>query len=69
MTRDLVWLEDFSFAAWGCAACRWIMPNTDLTLSDRAPTAIRAAFNQHDCNRFPRHVLPREKRPASRARL
>jgi hypothetical protein len=69
MARDLVWLENYSFAAWGCAACSWITPNCGLTVSGEAPTTIRAAFDKHDCNKFPRHISPREKRPSRRAGL
>jgi hypothetical protein len=69
MARDLVWLESHSFAAWGCAACAWIKPNFDLTLYRKASTAIRAAFNKHDCKNFPRHISLREKLPLRRARL
>ena len=64
MARDLVWLENYSFAAWGCAACSWITPNIGLTVSGKASRAIRAAFDKHDCKKFPRHISPREKRPS-----
>jgi hypothetical protein len=69
MARDLVWLENYSFAAWGCAACSWITPNLGHTLSGKAPTAIRAAFDKHDCKKFPRHISPREKQPSRSAGL
>jgi hypothetical protein len=26
MARELVWLEDSTFAAWGCNTCGWILP-------------------------------------------
>jgi hypothetical protein len=67
MGRDLVWLEDYSFAAWGCAACIWIAPNLSLTRSGKASTAIRAAFDRHDCKKFPRHISTNEKRPSRKA--
>jgi len=63
MARNLVWLENHSFAAWGCAACSWITPNVGFTLSGKAPAAIRAAFGKHDCKNFPRSLSPTEKRP------
>lgn len=62
MARKLVWLENFSFAAWGCAACSWITPNVGLTLSGRASAAIRTAFDKHDCKNFPRGLAPTDKR-------
>jgi hypothetical protein len=69
MSRDLVWLENYSFTAWGCAACSWIMPNVGLSLSGKASTTIRAAFDKHDCKKFPRHISAKEKRPSRSARL
>ena len=36
MARNLVWLENFSFAAWGCAECSWITPSLGVTLSGKA---------------------------------
>ena len=69
MARELVWLENYSFAAWGCAACSWLRPNLGLKLSGKAPPAIRAAFHKHDCRKFPRHNSPREKRPSRNAGL
>jgi hypothetical protein len=64
MSSDLVWLESRSFSAWGCAACSWITPNVGLSLSGKASTAIRAAFDKHDCKKFPRHISTTEKRPS-----
>src|SRR5580692_963983 len=26
IARDLVWLENHSFSAWGCSGCAWIIP-------------------------------------------
>jgi hypothetical protein len=68
MSRNLVWLEDYSFAAWGCAACSWITPNVGRTLG-KAPTAIRAAFEKHDCKKFPRCLSLTEKRPTRNSGL
>ena len=53
MSRDLVWLQNYSFAAWGCAACSLITPNLDRTLSGQASAPTRAAFEKHDCKKFP----------------
>jgi hypothetical protein len=65
MSRDLLWLESHSFAAWGCAICSWIMPNLRSTPSHRPSALVRAAFKKHDCKKFPRHISAKEKlRPA-----
>ncbi len=62
MSKDLVWLENYSFAAWGCAACSWIKPNVDRKLSGQASSSVRAAFDKHDCRKFPRFVPAKDKR-------
>lgn len=69
MSRDLVWLQKFSFAAWGCAACSWIMPIRNQSLSGQSSAPIRAAFDKHDCKRFPRYISPKERRPSRTAGL
>ena len=53
--RELVWLENSSFAAWGCAACDWIIPNPG-TPSDKPSTNVKERFNNHDCDKFPRRT-------------
>jgi hypothetical protein len=68
MARDLVWLENFSFAAWGCSACGWIMP-TAPKVSASASAPVRAAFAKHNCSKFPRFIPPKGKRPARRVEL
>jgi hypothetical protein len=45
----LIWLEDSTFAAWGCAACNWIMQNPGASASAGPPLQVREAFMQHDC--------------------
>jgi hypothetical protein len=50
MARELVWLENSTFAAWGCAACAWVMPGQ----SGKPPREVKEAFNQHECAKFPR---------------
>jgi hypothetical protein len=54
--RELVWLENSSFAAWGCAACNWIIPNSS-SPSGKASIHAKEAFDKHDCDKFP--VVPR----------
>jgi hypothetical protein len=61
--RELLWLENLSFAAWGCSACGWIALNSRRKLAGEASSTMRAAFDKHDCKKFPRYdVLPRERR-------
>ena len=67
MAKDLVWLENYSFAAWGCASCSWIISNVGLTLPGEASAAIKAAFQKDDCKKFPpRHVSLTDGRTKSR---
>jgi hypothetical protein len=54
MARELVFLENSTFAAWGCRACSWIIPNAAPELSDKPPAAVKQAFNRHECAKFPR---------------
>ena len=35
MARELVWLENATFAAWGCKACGWIMHGSPPPISGR----------------------------------
>ncbi len=56
MARELVFLEDNSFAAWGCDGCYWIVPGG--TEFDSPPSEVKEAFNKHDCAQFPRPTLP-----------
>jgi len=73
MVRDLVWLQNFSFAAWGCSKCGWIIP-TGPAVSAKASAPVCAAFAKHNCRNFPRHsasdasrnTSSKEKRPARR---
>jgi hypothetical protein len=65
MAKDLVWLENHSFAAWGCSGCAWVMP-TSPTVSAKKSAPARAAFTQHDCKKFPRYISPKDKRPPPR---
>ena len=57
MARKLVWLENNTFAAWGCDACGWIVPS--LRLSGKPPHAVKEDFEKHRCAKFPR-ALPRK---------
>jgi|HubBroStandDraft_6_1064221.scaffolds.fasta_scaffold25895_5 hypothetical protein len=64
MARELVWLENISFAAWGCSACNWIlMPSLGPIPSGKPSTATREAFDRHDCAKYPRHPSASAKRP------
>jgi hypothetical protein len=62
MARELVWLEDNTFAAWGCAACNWVLPNPGQEMSAKPPTQVKEEFNRHDCAKFPRVTTVIRKR-------
>jgi len=51
--RELVWLEDRNFAAWGCSECNWLLTNPGTELSEKPPTHVKKDFNEHDCAMFP----------------
>lgn len=57
MGKELVSLENGSFAAWGCKACGWIVPRWKV--SGKPPQVVSEAFEKHDCAKFPR-TLPRK---------
>jgi hypothetical protein len=69
VAKELVWLEDNTFAAWGCAACNWILPSIHAIQSDQPSTTVRKAFDKHDCAQFPRNPSAKEKRPSRSCRL
>jgi len=52
MARTLLWLEDSTFAAWGCVDCAWIMPGGKE--SGKSLQGVKEAFDKHECARFPR---------------
>ena len=52
MARALVWLENSTFAAWGCEACGWIMPKPR-SVSDTPPAEVKEAFNKHEVSETP----------------
>jgi hypothetical protein len=54
MPRELVWLENTQFAAWGCSACAWIVSPPVHEISGKPSTQVKQAFNKHECARFPR---------------
>jgi hypothetical protein len=54
MARELVWLENSTFAAWRCTDCNWILPNPGLAVSDRLSAKAKEVFEQHKCAEFPR---------------
>ncbi len=62
MVRELVWLENETFAAWGCRGCTWIVSGGG-PIPVRAPATIQQAFDQHQCVDFP-HQLPLRRREA-----
>jgi hypothetical protein len=61
MARELVWLENSTFAAWGCTECDWILPNPGRRVSDKPSAKDKEVFEQHKCAEFPR-VRIAEKR-------
>jgi hypothetical protein len=54
MARQMVWLEDSSFAAWGCSECNWILANL-------SPTQAKQEFDEHVCAEFPRRTRERKE--------
>jgi len=54
MARELVWLESFSFTAWGCKECNWLIPGVRHTDSGKPPARVQEAFDRHECAKFPR---------------
>ena len=56
MARELMWLENPTFAAWGCSACAWIMPNPSPVVAGRPPSQVKEAFDKHECEKFSRIV-------------
>jgi len=64
MARELVWLENNSFAAWGCSECHWLVVNPETKRSETPPLTVKDAFKKHDCATFPRF---REWKGASKA--
>ena len=56
MARELVWLEDGTFSAWGCEACGWIMSGSRFTYSENPSSEVKEAFNQHECDKYPRGI-------------
>jgi hypothetical protein len=52
MARALLWLEDNTFAAWGCEKCAWIMPGS--RGSGEPFPAVKEGFDKHECAKFPR---------------
>jgi hypothetical protein len=56
MPTELIRLENFSFAAWGCSACAWIVPSPSLKIPGKAPAKVKEAFEKHECANFPSHT-------------
>jgi len=59
MGRELIWLEQGNFAAWGCNACSWLRPNPGPLVAGMVPAHVRDAFDKHECAKFPRIVTGR----------
>jgi hypothetical protein len=60
MARELVWLENRAFVAWGCGACDWIISDPALSSSDIPSREVKEAFNQHQCEEYPRKPTRRK---------
>jgi hypothetical protein len=59
MSRVLVWLENSTFAAWGCSECNWIWLNPGPHGNSSKPSAkVIEAFKQHECAKSPPHKRP-----------
>jgi hypothetical protein len=65
MARELVWLENRSFTAWGCAACGWIVPNLSPTPPGKPSVQAKEAFDKHECDKFPRRTFPDQRKSSS----
>lgn len=65
--RELVWLENSSFTAWGCAACDWIISNPG-SPSDKSSPNVKEPFNQHDCDKFPHRLAHATRRSSAKTR-
>jgi hypothetical protein len=57
MARELVWLEDNTFAAWGCKRCGWILPGKR---SNGPSPEVKEAFSKHECAKTPRRTSSRK---------
>jgi hypothetical protein len=62
MARELLWLENSTFAAWGCAECNWIVPNPGSAVFHKPPAKVKEAFDQHECAQYPRAYLQAQRR-------
>ncbi len=62
MPRELVWLDNDTFAAWGCSGCSWIVSKPG-PVREQAPAGVKEAFDQHDCANQPR-LQPQRRREA-----
>ena len=53
MPRELIWLENRAFVAWGCTACGWIISNPPSSSSNVPSREVKEAFNKHKCEEHP----------------
>jgi hypothetical protein len=61
MPRQLIWLENNSFAAWGCSDCDWVLPNTDAPAQAEPSAEVQAVFDAHSCNQARYESLKRKE--------
>jgi hypothetical protein len=61
MARELVWLENRNFAAWGCSQCDWIIAGFGSD-PDKPSLEVKQAFNIHICAEFSHSTCTREKK-------
>jgi hypothetical protein len=62
MARKLIWIEKGSFAAWGCNACSWLLPNQSPLVAGRPPLEVKNDFNRHGCDKFPQTIMGRVRK-------
>lgn len=51
-SRELVWIFEGRFVAWGCKACAWLRPRSHQPESGDSFREVREAFNSHDCKEY-----------------
>ena len=53
--KELVWIFDTTFVAWGCKGCEWQSPVEPRLGFWKTPSdGVRAAFDRHECVGYPR---------------
>lgn len=52
--QKIVWKDEKAFHGWGCSDCGFVLPNPRaLVHVDGYITESKAAFDAHDCAKFP----------------